>query len=91
MKSGTVFCALELLRKGVGVSPVNGGPGEKRLWAGTPIGARLRRRFASFADAAKEVAPQGETCEAWGAAAARPTTRLVRRGGGGEAAPPAGG
>ena len=30
MKSGTVFCALELLRKGVGVSPVNGGPGEKR-------------------------------------------------------------
>ena len=64
MKSGTVFCALELLRKGVGVSPVNGGPGEKRLWAGTPIGARLRRRFASFADAAKEVAPQGETCEA---------------------------
>ena len=27
MKSGTVFCALELLRKGVGVSPVNGGSG----------------------------------------------------------------
>ena len=90
MKSGTVFCALELLRKGVGVSPVNGGPGEERLWAGTPIGARLRRRFASFADAAKEVAPQGETCEAWRAESSRPTSVMVREGRAGQETRPYG-
>ena len=27
MKSGTVFCAPELLRKNIGITPVNGGPG----------------------------------------------------------------
>ena len=59
MKSGTVFCALELLRKGVGVSPVNGGPGEERLWAGTPIGAHPRRRFGSFFAEEKGTRPAG--------------------------------
>ena len=59
MKSGTVFCAPELLRKGVGVSPVNGGPGEERLWAGTPIGAHPRRRFGSFFAAEKGTRPAG--------------------------------
>ena len=72
MKSGTVFCALELLRKGVGVSPVNGGPGEERLWA------------------AKEVAPQGETCEAWRAESSRPTSVMVREGRAGQETRPYG-
>ena len=90
MKSGTVFCAPELLRKGVGVSPVNGGPGEERLWAGTPIGARPRRRFASFAAAGKGGRPKGETCEARGAEWARPTSGKVRGGRAGAATPPYG-
>ena len=59
MKPGTVFCAPEILRKGVGVSPVDGGPGVERLWAGTPIGAHPRRRFASFAAAGKGGRPAG--------------------------------
>ena len=58
---GTVFCAPEILRKGVGVSPVNGGPGVVRLWAGTPIGAHPRRRFGSFFAAKKGTRPKGET------------------------------
>ena len=59
MKPGIVFCAPEPLRKGVGVSPVNGGRGVARLWAGTPIGAHPRRRFASFAAAGKGGRPAG--------------------------------
>ena len=56
---GTVFCAPEILHEGIGVSPVNGGPGVARLWAGTPIGAHPRRRFASFAAAGKGTRPAG--------------------------------
>ena len=41
---GTIFCAPELLRKGVGVSPVNGGPGENEL---EPEGTCFRRRCES--------------------------------------------
>ena len=80
MKSGTVFCALELLRKGVGVSPVNGGPGEKRLWAGTPIGAHPRRRFGPFAAAGKETRPAGRN----------PQRRMkpIRKPAGGSETPP---
>ena len=61
---GTVFCAPEILRKGVGVSPVTGGPGVVRLWAGTPIGAHPRRRFGSFFAAKKGTRPKGETLRA---------------------------
>ena len=41
---GTVFCAPEILRKGIGVSPVNGGPGENEL---EPEGTCFRRRCES--------------------------------------------
>ena len=90
MKSGTVFGARELLRKGVGVSPLTGGPGAERLCPGTPRGARLRRRLAAFADAAMEVAPQGETCEAWRAESSRPTSVMVREGRAGQETRPYG-
>ena len=43
-KPGTGFCAPELLRKGVGVSPVNRGPGENEL---EPEGTCSRRRCES--------------------------------------------
>lgn len=58
-KPGIVFCAPELLRRGVGVSPVNGGRGVERLWAGTPIGAHPRRSFGFFPIAGKETRPAG--------------------------------
>ena len=61
-KPGIVFCAPELLRKGVGVSPVNGVRGA-RLWAGTPIGAHPRRRFGSFFAAEKGTRPKGENLQ----------------------------
>ena len=41
---GTIFCAPEILRKGIGVSPVNGGPGENEL---EPEGTCSRRRCES--------------------------------------------
>jgi hypothetical protein len=56
---GTVFCAPEILRKGIGVSPVTGGPGVVRLWAGSPIGAHPRRSFGFFPIAGKETRPAG--------------------------------
>ena len=41
---GTIFCAPEILRKGIGVSPVNGGLGENEL---EPEGTCFRRRCES--------------------------------------------
>ena len=41
---GTVFCAPEILHEGIGVSPVNGGPGENEL---EPEGTCSRRRCES--------------------------------------------
>ena len=74
MKPGIVFCAPEPLRKGVGVSPVNGGRGVARLWAGTPIGAHPRRRFASFAAVGKGGRPAGRNPARYGA----PSRRALR-------------
>ena len=56
---GTIFCAPEILHEGIGVSPVNGGRGVARLWAGTPIGAHPRRSFGFFPIAGKETRPTG--------------------------------
>ena len=42
---GTIFCAPEILRKGIGVSPVNGGLGENEL---EPEGTCFRRRCESL-------------------------------------------
>ena len=62
-RPGTVFCAPELLRKGVGVSPVNGGPGGNELEPEGPCPdgdvSLPRRRFASFAAAGKGGRPAG--------------------------------
>ena len=78
---GTVFCAPEILRKGIiGVSHVNGGPGVERLWAGTPIGAHPRRRFASFAAAGKGGRPAGRNPVRRRAGSPRPTGIMVRGG-----------
>ena len=44
IKPGTVFCAPEILHEGIGVSPVNGGPGENEL---EPEGTCSRRRCES--------------------------------------------
>ena len=41
---GTIFCAPEILHEGIGVSPVNGGPGENEL---EPEGTCFRRRCES--------------------------------------------
>ena len=56
---GTVFCAPEILWKGVGVSPVNGGPGVVRLWAGTPIGAHPPAAFWFLFCRRKRNSPKG--------------------------------
>ena len=60
---GTIFCAPEILRKGIGVSPVNGGLGENELEPEGPCPdgdvSLPRRRFASFAAAGKGGRPAG--------------------------------
>ncbi len=72
-KPGIVFCAPELLWKGVGVSPVNGGRGVERLWAGTPIGAHPRRSFGFFPIAGQETRPAGRNPARRRAESSRPT------------------
>ena len=72
-KIKTVFCAPELLWKGVGVSPVNGGRGVERLWAGTPIGAHPRRSFGFFPIAGQETRPAGRNPARRRAESSRPT------------------
>ena len=79
-KPGTGFCAPELLWKGVGVSPVNGGRGVERLWAGTPIGAHPRRSFGFFPIAGKETRPAGRNPVRRRAESLRPTGVTVRGG-----------
>ena len=62
---GTIFCAPEILHEGIGVSPVNGGPGENEL---EPEGTCFRRRcesspgdpLVSFPSLGKKLAPRGE-------------------------------
>ena len=77
---GTVFCAPEILRKGVGVSPVDGGPGVERLWAGTPIGAHPWRRFGPFAAVGKGTRPAGRNPVRRRAESSRPTGVMVHGG-----------
>ena len=62
---GTIFCAPEILHEGIGVSPVNGGPGENEL---EPEGTCSRRRcesspgdpLVSFPSLGKKLALRGE-------------------------------
>ena len=62
---GTIFCAPEILHEGIGVSPVNGGPGENEL---EPEGTCFRRRcesspgdpLVSFPSLGKKLALRGE-------------------------------
>ena len=89
-KPGTVFCAPELLWKGVGVSPVNGGRGVERLWAGTPIGAHPRRSFGFFPIAGKETRPAGRNPVRRHAESSRPTGVTVRGGWAGQETRPYG-
>ena len=62
-RPGTVFCAPELLRKGVGVSPVNGGPGgtnwSRRELVSDGDVSLPRRSFGFFPIAGKETRPAG--------------------------------
>ena len=62
---GTIFCTPEILHEGIGVSPVNGGPGENEL---EPEGTCSRRRcesspgdpLVSFPSLGKKLALRGE-------------------------------
>ena len=69
---GTVFCAPELLRRGVGVSPVNGGPGG-------PAGAMRRPRdipggvLVPFSPGKKELARRAKPYKVRRAESSRPT------------------
>ena len=87
---GTIFCAPELLRRGIGVSPVNGGRGVERLWAGTPIGAHPRRSFCFFPIAGKETRPAGRNPVRRRAESSRPTGVTVRGGWAGQETRPYG-
>ena len=79
---GTIFCAPEILRKGIGVSPVNGGLGENEL---EPEGTCFRRRcespgdpLVSFPSLGKKLAQRAkpsawnETCPETGGRVRRP-------------------
>ena len=58
---GTIFCAPEILHKGIGVSPVNGGRGVRDYGRGRPSEPTPGGVLVPLPPRAKGLAPQGET------------------------------